>query len=302
MIARSQLLALQQNTSSIDAVLAHEGALPLKITNNRLSHGENKKAPDVPNNSPTARDTKHPTTMDTEADDRQVSVPPINLTRARTAVDVRSAPKSHDCEQKRHIGHADKVQDADRSCTMDKDSRKTRKLASPSSTRLPSSNQSVPGPSRYWELPFPSYCRPPIVQARTMMDNLPGAFQRRVVGSSGLTSYHAAEPTTRTLQAGPRNNALVLPMLDHGLNYTKVPRSSHVAYRTPWHRGMDPRQGISSHAASFRLPNTIPASDRNPFPPNINFDGHGNRTTEDGELQPWGLDPSNARMRTWSSS
>ena len=295
-------MALQQDTSSIDAVLAHEGASPLKITENRLSRGENMKAPDVPNNSPTARDTKRPTTMATEADDCQLSVPPVNLTRERTNVDVRSAPKSHDCEQQRHTGHANKVQDAGRSCTMDKDSRKRRKLASLSSTRLPSSDQSVPGPSRYWELPFPSYCRPPIAQARTMMDDLPGAFQRRVVGSSGFASYHAAEPTRRTLQAGPRNNALVLPMLDDGLNYTKVARSSHVAYRTPWHRGMTPRQGNSSHAASFRLPNTIPASDRNPFPPNINFDGDGNRTTEGGELRPWALDPSNARMRTWSSS
>lgn len=299
MIARSQLLALQQDTSSIDAVLAHEGASPLKITNNRLSPGGNKKAPGpVPSNSPIARDTKRSTTMDTEADDRQVSVPPINLTRERPTVDVRSSLESDSREQTRYMGHANKLQDADRSCTLDRDSRKRRKLASPSSTRLPSSNQSVLDPSRYWELPLPTHCRPPIVQPRTSMDDLPSAFQKRVVGSSGLTSYHAAESTTRTLQAGSRNYALVLPMLDAGSDYMQVPQSNHVAYRTPCHRGMTPRQGIPSRAALFRSPNMIPASDRNPSPPNIEFDGYGNRTTEDGELQPRGLNPSNARMRT----
>ena len=255
-------------------MLAHDGASPPKIINNRLSPGGNKQAPGpVPNNSPIARDTKRSTTMNSEADDRQLSVPPINLTRERPTVDVRSSPKSDSREQMRYMCHANKLQDADRSCTLVKDSRKRRKLASPSSTRLPSSTDFVPDPSHYWELRLPTHCRPPIVQPRTSMDDLPSAFQRRVVGCLGLTSYHAAEPPTRPLQARSRNQALVLPMLDDGSDHMRIPRSNHVAYRTPCHRGMTPRQGMPSRAASFRLPDMIPASDRNAFRPNINLDG-----------------------------
>ena len=291
-VARSQLLALQQNTSS--------------ISNNQLPPPENKKAPGpAPNNSSTARDTNRPTTMHTETDNRQESVPPVNLTRERPTVHVRSSLESDNREQTPYIGYANKLQDADRSCTLHKNStmkRKRRKLSSPASTRLPFTNRSVPDQSRYWELPVPSHCRPPLVQARTSTDNLPSAFQRRVVGDPAVTSYHAPEPTTRTLQAGSHNLALGVPMLDDGSEYTKVPRSSHVACPTSCHRGMTPRNGFLSRAAPFRLPNMIQALDGNPLPPNISFNGYGIQTTEDSELQPLGLYPSYGRMRIGSSS